>query len=1361
MSKTQALCFILLLGLSTAFPSIAQQNDPLKEQIFREIQTSLDRARREEISLLAPANYQRAYEAYQKSLDRFRRGDKLKNIRQDLDQATKFLKAAEESAKLSRVALESVLTCRRQVLNDQFNNLAPAEYAEADLLFQEIAQSAEKGDIRSAREKIPELEKQYRKTVITAYQKTIFKNAEKNLNSRKRDIKDSDYKTAGSRLDQVAMAVKEAEKKPFVVADFAAEINAKIVDALDAIYPEFYRHLPDTLQLGAFTLYVLSYANHGTYDFDKNIATHLTGEAEVAFHCGLFTLYPMPWGSGTIVQKFKVVQMVQNPEYEMTLAEAKKLDAKIILGQELSLPLQAKSSAKADILDAKNKFFGQITPATSASRGRIRLRFTDVSIAPNPRDTFATITAGQAFYPTQPPDPAQPAEIHTAGFTIRVDSLSLTPATATATAALVLPPSLVDASGCHPAVLNLGQVSITADCQLYKELPDSAYGPFIIDQTGMIVQGQAYVVDLSSTQSPTGLGLSNNWQGVILRSGSTNAAPSGSVTSNVGYLQASYQFSNAKITATGLAARFNSTAAFEFSTMQPYGYTLHLGPGYLDIDSSRVQAGQFGNGAIRLPAKAVCKGSIGVPLQASFTTMTVQKDLDLAAPVTLNEKLSWGELSRSGEELISYAAVPNAGSPNFQFFYLCGRPNVSYLPKSAADFIIHWGMDPIAKAEEKQIAGVTLLAFKEFEVYTPDIPGAAPKKITFKEGGGATFVSSWLNIDYGGVNGTLIIMPQDNSHLQAGDPAADYYACKTPFDASLQCEGQKKEKCLFIQFSSSAVFDSEFNGILDIEGPCKIKLPFKDLELTSTAHMVGGDIDLSGGPVTLDYWGVQLVSTSSTDPAGVLCVKTGQVIFTQAGIQEKRHFTIPFKLYWGEMLADGNIGELFFDYNTANQKFDGFNFTPKYLALSNYDSTKTGYMQICGDNHFNFFGANYLNIQDGKYTGADDLGVYGERSIAVLNSSVDGCQASNLKIRKAWSSLGVFDYTIKYDANDQDGFIGEGSTDLPDHFNTELRSSIQMDSVQIAASLSIDSGVNYILADRDFGTAAELWGCVTITGNTLSCITLGFTLEATSQSAFGIWGGEGAMIEVQEVIKPTFTSFAAAGKMYVDFALGGGTVGLDGAILLTMDTAAKKVTGDLQGNLDFTSLFAGLKAEGHVNWSLSPTTQYLQGRAAISVFARKFSGGASGGIFLGNNVPNNECWVLLDPNNRYSIAMDKLPAFVSGVYGFGSIDLSLNFGIFSGGIGIYAGVGAFVNLISVVPHAGVPLPYVLANIGVSLNGEILWGLVSASAWVNMQMSLGVPTYFQGTAGLEGCVLWVVCGSVDVTVRLSDDGFEIY
>jgi len=81
----------------------------------------------------------------------------------------------------------------------------------------------------------------------------------------------------------------------------------------------------------------------------------------------------------------------------------------------------------------------------------------------------------------------------------------------------------------------------------------------------------------------------------------------------------------------------------------------------------------------------------------------------------------------------------------------------------------------------------------------------------------------------------------------------------------------------------------------------------------------------------------------------VVSVRTGRLVFTAAGISEKVHFAQPFKLIWAEMLADGNLGELFFDYNNYGQRFDGFNYNPCNIMLSKFVTGATdGYLRPAG-----------------------------------------------------------------------------------------------------------------------------------------------------------------------------------------------------------------------------------------------------------------------------------------------------------------------------------------------------------------------------------------------------------------------------
>ena len=175
--------------------------------------------------------------------------------------------------------------------------------------------------------------------------------------------------------------------------------------------------------------------------------------------------------------------------------------------------------------------------------------------------------------------------------------------------------------------------------------------------------------------------------------------------------------------------------------------------------------------------------------------------------------------------------------------------------------------------------------------------------------------------------------------------------------------------------------------------------------------------------------------------------------------------------------------------------------------------------------------------------------------------------------------------------------------------------------------------------------------------------------------------------------------------------------------------------------------------------------QYLQGRLKVGVISMIVSGGLEGGFFIGNNVPNALAWVLEPTDPHFGVSRAILPATLTGVFGYGQASIGFNAFVLGGGVDIYAGAGAFSAPISaggpLAPFTGNPLlPYVIGACGISVHGEILGGLVSASAWANLSLRGPIPTYFEGTFGLRGCVAWVLCASVSITAGVNSGGFYL-
>lgn len=1360
--RSRPLLFILFLSFLfiPTFSLLARDFNLVENDYFKPVNKILLEAEAKKAELLSPNNYKKGIEYYQEATIVYRKRGITGKVKTSLARSKENLTLSIEASKIAANNVGNLLEIRQLIISKKLYENAQEKFKKADNLLFQILEKIEQGNLRGAKARVKKAETAYYETAFTAYQKGKLPKVRQNLKSKRKELGKSRYKASNYNIDVFEDWLKNQKKSQMSVADFVYSAENRIKDIVGFLTPAWYKNMPDTLIFGDFTLYVENYETKGNYNLSSNTSIGASGTAKIRFNCGYFFLHPFFAGNlQLITETFTVVETVEDPETEISLIEAIQFNPELKIGKKIALDLPKKTVESIGIHSAKQELLGsiQLKPTIPG----IRVKFTDATIEPGERFTIGTMLAGLATYPTTKPDPIPPAKLFIEGFKVEMDSLVITVSGAVANMKLRLPSTILDNPGCEAALIDLGSLAITQDCQFYKEMPDQTFGVWIIDPTGMKIEGNGLIADFNKLYSPPGYGLDPDWKGLILANGETIPAASGSLHSNSGYLQAHYSFNDALITSSGLEGEFILNSGYSFHTLVPYDYSLFLSAAYIQMDSSNVASGKITSGQITIPELAVCRGTPGTKLMAYVNDLEIQSDLDLAGKVNMTQDLYWGEISGAGEKEVFFQGSPDTSSDGYAWFYLNGKGSQRYLPTTDADFNnIHlWGNIAMF-LENYQLQGLTIRRLEKLTIYSPDISGS-DKKIEFKDGVNCNFNNCWLNIETLGLSGEINFGVDTRTEL-LGDINFDYYVGGNPFETILECIVQK-ERCFFLRFSSSALYDSEFNGQLSLKGACNTKIPFVDLEFTSTAHIVGGDIDLSAGPVTLDHWKLDLVETSPGDPAGALSIKTGQIILTQAGLAEPRHFNKPFHLIWGELLANGNVGELFFDYNSADQKFDGFIFTPHHVSLSEYIPADNGYLQVCGDNHFDFFGSSYLSIQDSVFTGDDPLSLFDGRRIGIIKESIEYCSASDLNITKNWgNSSSYLDFNIIYDDNDQDGFLGEGNVSMPEQFYNAVPASIQLDSEDIEIGLIGSSGENFMLHAVDLGSASEMWGCMNIEDNTMECITLGFTLEAYADSPFGLLGSAQTMIEAKMSIKPTVTTFVAAGSMFLDMSLGG-NVQINGSITLIANRSEASIFGDFQGEFDFGNICSGFEADGHLNWYLSPMTQYVQGRGGIEIYGKAIGkGGLSGGVFIGNNVPKEDIWVLTDTSNKYAVNMSSFPSYVTGVYGFGQVSFSMDFGVFGGGLEIYAGVGAFMNLPGLTDNiTGLPLPYVLANIGVSLHGEILWGAVSASAWVNLQIMLGDPFYFQGSAGLEGCVLWVMCASVDVTVRLDENGFDIY
>jgi hypothetical protein len=1112
--------------------------------------------------------------------------------------------------------------------------------------------------------------------------------------------------------------------------------------------------LPTTFRIGALTLAVESIASKGRWIEASQEFRGVTGTAWLRFPCGRATDWS-PWREGLpgrLTHPLEVVARVANPQTEIAFVDAQRIRVDVQPGETIEVDVPA--ARLQEILHHETGVVGWYE--AEGGKGEVLVAFEAKAIRRDAKgDIGDWIVEGIARYPAGPRVPAE-LRVDVDGFELVISELTLTPTGTSGSVAVRLPGCLSDPDTCERVTLDLGVVPLTPGCELTVDAPGQAYGPWLVGDTGIEIKGAGYTLDLSTTQSPSGR--PPGWRGMELGGGTATGARTVPDPCNTGYLRGSYTHSGATVTGAGLDARLNLAAPVRFEAIEPRGDVISLDHGWLDVTHCRIAGGEFGPGVIKLPTDAVCAGSPGVPVELQITTASVQPDLDLAGVLDGGgATMSWGELTQHGDELIAWQASVVEG-----YLYLPAGPRPSYCPESGGTFAgpnVSWVVDAtLTDLEAKGASGVTFPRLEKVLLFSPDVPGGIALPIPMPN------LQGWLRVGHLGVDAELITF-HGLGNQKLGEPARTGYVGVVPFLADLFANDKGN---LVAQLVASATFDSDFTGRFRIPPPCDIRaLEVDRMQVTSTAHLVGGDVVLPTGGVPLTGWELEIVPTGSSSQAGVVSVRTGRIVFLAAGIVEPRHFAAPFGLTWGEMLANGRLGELFLDQNDYGQRFDGLIFHPHEFMLSDVaPAVPDPYLATVGSICFPFFGMHTVNIRDAIGSApAPYLG----RDVTVPKAAIGaGWTDTDLSLSGAWkdivsSDLAVFDcpdVQVDYDTAGQDGFVGTGSAEFGFLHSDGLAIGVEIHGnatdirISAADTHEIDVGL-YARLSR----VRDIAGCARIEGPLLTRLALYGILEDSAAAGAILGPKAGYAVDVAMNVTPTTFDFYASGDMLM--GVGGVEVELSAMVHLLVDWSMASAEGELIGRIDCDAVIAGLEGEGQLTWHVDPGMQYLQGRMRVAVCSW-VSGALEGGFFVGSQVPRNLAWVLQPTNPHFGITTGILPATLTGVFGYGQVAFAVNWWVLGGGVEIYAAMGAFtVGPPGVLTaFAGAGLPYVVGACGVYVHGEILGGLVSASAWANLALRGPLPVFFDGTVGLRGCVAWVFCASTELNAGLDSTGFYL-
>ncbi len=221
--------FALLAFMLASLLLFAQEQDRVKQELFRGLDATLQQARQDEVPMLSPTLFAKTLAFYQQAEKDYQKDERLSKIRQQIKLAMQALKQAIETSKISAVALAKVLETRKQASQFEFiRKVTPKKFARAERDYQEAIRKAEKGDIHGAKNKAEEAIKKYREAALAAVDKGPIKDLANTLKNSKKRLTKKQYATCARGLEVLKKHIQEFKKQPFAITSMIWETTKEI-----------------------------------------------------------------------------------------------------------------------------------------------------------------------------------------------------------------------------------------------------------------------------------------------------------------------------------------------------------------------------------------------------------------------------------------------------------------------------------------------------------------------------------------------------------------------------------------------------------------------------------------------------------------------------------------------------------------------------------------------------------------------------------------------------------------------------------------------------------------------------------------------------------------------------------------------------------------------------------------------------------------------------------------------------------------------------------------------------------------------------------------------------------------------------
>jgi OOP family OmpA-OmpF porin len=243
MSKSIQLPLLLVVMLlGNAGTAYAQD---LRATLFKETDAAFERARQAEAPLLSPQNFANAEKYLARADSNMQKNRSIEKIKEDLAEANRYLRAADEAGKLARVTFPTTLQSRTAASTAQAARLATEDWEKAEDQFKRAASALEDGNVNRARDYSGDALITYRAAELTAIKGAILNEARR-LIAEAKDQRVDRYapQTLGKADALVARAELDLEKDRYATevpramardAEYAARHATYIANRAEAI----------------------------------------------------------------------------------------------------------------------------------------------------------------------------------------------------------------------------------------------------------------------------------------------------------------------------------------------------------------------------------------------------------------------------------------------------------------------------------------------------------------------------------------------------------------------------------------------------------------------------------------------------------------------------------------------------------------------------------------------------------------------------------------------------------------------------------------------------------------------------------------------------------------------------------------------------------------------------------------------------------------------------------------------------------------------------------------------------------------------------------------------------------------------